>query len=135
MLNIYVLSADGKPLMPIHSHGRARRLLSSGKATIVSYMPFTIKLTYEIKNPGVDGCLLGIDPGRTNIGLCAVDGSGRWRHATRWWQNSWPKGRPTARHQGEAKGSADRGVPYHPTRLAWQDTLSSGACFRDATNP
>ena len=75
MPNIYVLSADGKPLMPIHSYGRARRLLSSGKATIASRKPFTIRLTYEIKDPAVDECLLGIDPGRTNIGLCVVAGS------------------------------------------------------------
>ena len=31
----------------------------------------------QIENPVLDKCLLGIDPGRTNIGLCVIDSSGR----------------------------------------------------------
>lgn len=73
MANIYVLSKDGQPLMPVHTYGRARRLLKSGRARIAAYVPFVIQLTYDIKDPVIDNCLLGIDPGRTNIGLCVID--------------------------------------------------------------
>lgn len=76
MPNIYVLSVDGKPLMPIHSYGRARRLVSCGKARIAARVPFTIQLTYDIPDAKTDECLLGIDPGRTNIGLCVIDSKG-----------------------------------------------------------
>ena len=76
MTNIYVLSKNGQPLMPVHSNARARRLLKNGKAHIVNYVPFTIQLTYDPDNPSVDECLLGMDPGRTNIGLCAIDSKG-----------------------------------------------------------
>ena len=62
--------------MPIHSYGRAKRILRNGKAVIVNTKPFTIKLTYDVKKPIVDDCLLGIDPGRTNMGLCVVDSKG-----------------------------------------------------------
>lgn len=77
MPNIYVLSKDNIPLMPMHSYGRARQLLKAGRAVIVRHNPFTIRLTYDIKDAVVDECLLGIDPGRTNIGLCVTDSKGR----------------------------------------------------------
>ncbi len=76
MVNIYVLSKDGKPLMPVHGHGRARRLIKAGKAYVYRRVPFTIRLTYDITDPVVDECVLGIDPGRTNIGVCVTDGKG-----------------------------------------------------------
>ena len=82
MTNIYVQDIDGRPLMPCHSSGRAKRMLRSGKAVIVNTMPFTIRLTYRIDDPVCDECLLGIDPGRTNIGLCAIDSKGRVLYAS-----------------------------------------------------
>lgn len=77
MVNIYMLNKDGTPMMPVHSFGRARRMVKSGKARIVRTKPFTLQMNEEVKDPEVDRCLLGIDPGRTNIGLCAVDDRGR----------------------------------------------------------
>ena len=74
---IYVLNKDGSPLMPVRSNARARRLLKSGKATIELYNPFTLRLTYQIENPDVSEVILGMDPGRTNIGLCAINDAGK----------------------------------------------------------
>ena len=74
---VYVLNADGAPLKPMFSYARARRKLETGKAVIASYEPFTIRLTYQIHNPDLDGLVLGIDPGRTNEGLAVIDGNGR----------------------------------------------------------
>ena len=81
MPNIYVLAKSGKPLMPIHKYGRARRLLKSGEAHIACYKPFAIQLTYDIENPVTDDVILGVDPGRTNIGLTAVNSRGKVLYA------------------------------------------------------
>lgn len=62
--------------MPIRSERRAKRFLKSGKARVVNTKPFTIQLTYDIKTPVVDKCVIGIDPGRTNIGVCVTDSKG-----------------------------------------------------------
>lgn len=75
--NIYVLNADGTPLMPIHSFGRARRMVRSGKARIIRSKPFTLQMNRQIEDPSVDTCTIGIDPGRTNIGMCVTDSKGR----------------------------------------------------------
>ena len=75
--NIYVLNHDGTPLMPSHSYGRVKRILHTGKARIASTKPFTIRLTYQIDTPVIQPVILGIDPGRTNIGTCAVETSGK----------------------------------------------------------
>ena len=76
-VNIIVQNADGSPLMPTHHYGRVKRMLKVGKARIVSLKPFAIRLTYQIVNPGLDTVTLGIDPGRTNIGLSLIDSKGR----------------------------------------------------------
>ena len=76
-VNIIVQNADGSPLMPTHHYGRVKRMLKAGKARIVSVKPFAIRLTYQIVNPGLDTVILGIDPGRTNIGLSLIDSKGR----------------------------------------------------------
>lgn len=69
---VYVLSVNGNPLMPTHRGGHVRLLLKSHKARVISKFPFTIKLLYntpEVTQP----LYLGIDPGRTNIGLCVTN--------------------------------------------------------------
>ena len=73
MVNIYVLNKDGTPLMPIHSYGRAKKLLKTNRAHVERKNPFTIHMNTQLENVVVDDCLLGIDPGRTNIGLCVID--------------------------------------------------------------
>ena len=73
MVNIYVLNKDGTPLMPIHSYGRAKKLLKTNSAHVERKNPFTIHMNTQLENAVVDDCLLGIDPGRTNIGLCVID--------------------------------------------------------------
>ena len=50
---VYVISQDGKPLMPC-SNPIARLLLKQGKAKVKKREPFTIKLTYEAPNYTLD---------------------------------------------------------------------------------
>ena len=75
MSTIYVLNKDGKPLMPTTRGGRVRHLLKERKARVVQSKPFTIRLLYEVKDV-VQPLYLGIDPGRTNIGVAVVKADG-----------------------------------------------------------
>ena len=43
---VYVISIEGKPLMPT-SNAKARKLLKQKKAKVIKREPFTIKLLYK----------------------------------------------------------------------------------------
>ena len=69
---VYVLDKQGNPLMPTSRYGKVRRLLKEKKAVAVSTKPFTIRLKYEPETKITQPVVLGMDPGRTNIGLAGV---------------------------------------------------------------
>ena len=69
---VYVLDREGGKLMPTTRFGKVRRMLKSGQAKVIRTKPFTIQLLYEPETHVVQKVVLGIDPGRTNIGVCAV---------------------------------------------------------------
>lgn len=73
---VYILSKEGKPLMPTTRGGHTRILLKQGKARVTNTNPFTIQLLYETANV-TQPLVLGIDPGRTNIGMAVVREDGR----------------------------------------------------------
>ncbi len=68
---VYVLSKDGKPLMPTCRHGKVKHLLKEGEAKVVKRTPFTIQLLYETTD-FVQSVTLGIDAGSKVIGLSAT---------------------------------------------------------------
>lgn len=68
---VYVLSKEGKPLMPTKRHGKVRILLKKGLAKVVKRKPFTIKLKYETSKY-TQPITLGIDSGYTYIGFSAI---------------------------------------------------------------
>lgn len=72
---IYVISKDGKPLMPTKRSGKVRHLLKDGKAIIVKYEPFTIQLLYET-TLYTQKVILGVDPGSKNLALTAITEKG-----------------------------------------------------------
>ena len=76
MAIIYVQDRHGKPLAPTTRGGHVRRLLDSKQTRVVCGNPFTIRLMYEV-DPCTQRFILGIDPGRTNIGVtvAAADGT------------------------------------------------------------
>lgn len=57
------------------SCGHVRHLLKEQKARVVTSKPFTIQLLYETDDV-VQPLYLGIDPGRTNIGVAVVKTDG-----------------------------------------------------------
>ena len=75
MSTIYVLNKYGKPLMPTTRCGHVRHLLKEQKARVVRTKPFTIQLLYATDDV-VQPLYLGIDPGRTNIGVAVVKTDG-----------------------------------------------------------
>ena len=74
---VYVLDQRGSPLMPTRRYGWVRRTLKSGKAKAVRTLPFTIRLMYDPDTTKIQSLTLGIDPGRTNIGMATADETGR----------------------------------------------------------
>jgi len=68
---VYVLSIEGKPLMPTNRHGKVRRLLKQGLAKVVKVKPFTIQLLYDTTTYTQD-VTLGIDSGYNYIGFSAI---------------------------------------------------------------
>ena len=63
---------DGDPLDPTHP-AKARILLKQKKAKVVRKLPFTIKLTYEIKNPKTQKYTLGVDTGFSKLGTAVIN--------------------------------------------------------------
>lgn len=83
MYCVYVLDSSEAPLMPTTRYGKVRRMLKSVRAVVVCTKPFTIRLTYKPETAITQPITLGIDPGRTNIGLAAVDDAGRCFYAVK----------------------------------------------------
>jgi hypothetical protein len=68
---VYVISKEGKPLMPTKRHGKIRVLLKNNLVKVVKRKPFTIKLLYDTTNY-IQPVTLGIDSGYTYIGFSAT---------------------------------------------------------------
>lgn len=44
---VYIISKNGKQLMPTVRYGHVRKMLKEGRAEIAGYKPFTVRLLYE----------------------------------------------------------------------------------------
>lgn len=72
MSNVFVIDVNKQPLNPVHP-GRARMLLSSGKAAVFKRFPFTIILKRAVPMPTQPPLRLKIDPGSKATGLAIVN--------------------------------------------------------------
>ena len=68
---VFVFSKNGQPLMPTKNHAKARVLLKTGRAKVISRCPFTIQLLYE-SMVYTQNISLGVDAGSKHIGLSAT---------------------------------------------------------------
>jgi len=68
---VYVISKNGKPLMPTKRYGKVRRLLKQKLAKVVKREPFTIQLLYDTTDYTQD-VTAGIDIGSKTVGVSAV---------------------------------------------------------------
>jgi 5-methylcytosine-specific restriction endonuclease McrA len=69
---VFILDTNKQPLNPIHP-GRARMLLSKGRAAVFRRYPFTIILKKEVLNPDLETLRIKIDPGAKTTGLALVN--------------------------------------------------------------
>ena len=67
-MSVFVISKNGKRLMPTTRFGHVRHLLKDGRAKIYCRKPFTIKLLYE-GTENVQDLELCIDTGAQHIGI------------------------------------------------------------------
>ena len=74
MSKVFVLDTNKQPLNPIYP-GRARMLLSQGKAAVFRRYPFTVILKEEVANPKIESLRVKIDPGAKTTGLALVNDS------------------------------------------------------------
>jgi 5-methylcytosine-specific restriction endonuclease McrA len=72
MSKVFVLDTKKHPLNPVHP-GRARILLSTGKAVVFKRYPFTIVLKGEVEAPQLEPLRVKIDPGSKTTGLALVN--------------------------------------------------------------
>lgn len=72
MSNVFVLNTKKQPVEPVHP-GRARILLSSGKAAVFKRYPFTIILKTVGVTPTPPPLRLKIDPGSKTTGLAIIN--------------------------------------------------------------
>ena len=68
---VYVLNREGKPLMPTNRHNKVAYLLKHNLAKVVRRTPFTIQLSYDVKEY-TQSIALGIDAGSKFIGVSAT---------------------------------------------------------------
>ena len=68
---VFVLSKDGRPLMPCHA-ARARELLRKGRAVVVRRYPFVIRLKNNPNQPRIQPVAIKIDPGAETTGIALV---------------------------------------------------------------
>lgn len=77
MSSVFVLDTKRQPLNPVPP-GRARILLSSGKAAVLKRYPFTIVLKIAVEQPTVEPLRLKLDPGSKTTGIALLsDQSGQ----------------------------------------------------------
>jgi 5-methylcytosine-specific restriction endonuclease McrA len=69
---VFVVNTDRHPLNPVHP-GRARILLSTGKAAVLKRYPFTIVLKTAVAPPELTPLRLKLDPGSQTTGIALVD--------------------------------------------------------------
>jgi len=69
---VFVLDTQKQPLNPVHP-GRARMLLSSGKAAVFKRYPFTLILKGRGEQPQVAPLRIKIDPGSKTTGIAIVN--------------------------------------------------------------
>lgn len=72
MSKVFVLDTHKQPLNPVHP-GRARILLSAGKAAVYRRFPFTIILKGAVEDPKLEPLRIKIDPGANTTGIAIVN--------------------------------------------------------------
>jgi len=77
---VFVVSIDGKPLMPTFNIKKVRKLLKSGCARICCHHPFTVQLLYETES-GTQPVEMTEDTGYEHVGISIKSEKHEYVHA------------------------------------------------------
>src|SRR6266702_991007 len=72
MSYVFVIDQEKRPLDPVHP-GRARKLLSAGKAAVYRRYPFVIILKHAVEEPEGQRLRVKLDPGSKTTGIAVVN--------------------------------------------------------------
>src|SRR5437879_5356116 len=72
MSKVFVVDTNEQPLNPVHP-GRARILLTQGKAAVLKRYPFTLVLKGAVEEPVIEPLRVKIDPGSRATGIAIVN--------------------------------------------------------------
>ncbi len=113
---VCVLDADGTKLMPTKRLGKVKYMLRDGRAKVVCRHPFTIQLTYNTPKR-TQKLILGIDPGRENIGTAVVNEKGEVVYAAKVTTRNKDVAR-LVKERAEHRHASRRGERLHKKRRA-----------------
>jgi 5-methylcytosine-specific restriction endonuclease McrA len=115
---VFVLDTNKQPLNPVHP-GRARMLLSQGKAAVFKRYPFTIILKGAVKSPGVESLRIKLDPGSKITGIAIVnDTSGEVVFAAELTHRGEATKKRLESRRGVRRGRRQRHTRYRQPRFA-----------------
>src|SRR5260370_29239143 len=118
MSKVFVLDPDTRPLDPVHP-GRARILLTQGKAAVFKRYPFTIILKVPCDSPEVHPLRLKIDPGSQTSGLALVnDATGEMVFAAELVHRADAIKKALAQRRAVRRGRRQRKTRYREPRFA-----------------
>ncbi|HEX6479033.1 MAG TPA: RNA-guided endonuclease IscB [Ktedonobacteraceae bacterium] len=118
MSKVFVLDALKQPLTPVHP-GKARLLLTAGKASVFRNYPFTIMLKRQVEHPAPAPLRLKIDPGAKTTGLALVeDASGEVVWAAELTHRGTEIKQALDTRRAVRRGRRYRSTRYRPTRWA-----------------
>ena len=126
MSKVFVVDTQKQPLNPVHP-GRARILLSSGKAAVYRRFPFTILLRDAVEEPKLEPLRLKIDPGATTTGIAIVnDASGEVLFAAHLHHRGFAISASLARRRSVRRGRRQRRTRYRKPRFTNRRTNKKG---------
>jgi len=126
MSKVFVLNTNQRPLNPVHP-GRARILLSSGKAAVYRRFPFTIILKAALEQPRVEPLRIKIDPGATTTGIAIVnDASGEVVFAANLQHRGFAISDALTRRRSVRHGRRQRRTRYRKPRFTHRRTNKKG---------
>ena len=126
MSKVFVLDSHKQPLNPVHP-GRARILLSAGKAAVYRRFPFTIILKAAVEEPMVEPLRIKIDPGANTTGIAIVnDASGEVLFAADLRHRGFAITASLTRRRSVRRGRRQRHTRYRKPRFTNRHTYKKG---------
>ncbi len=115
-MKVFVIDINKQPLSPC-SAGKARRLLSSGKASVYRRYPFTIILHRQVEDANPQPLRFKVDPGSRTSGLALVnDQTGQVLWAAELSHRGWLIKDAMQKRSGLRRSRRSRKLRYRPMR-------------------